>query len=298
MDLTQIWNTIIVGLMRGGLYSLVAIGLSMLLGVMNVCSMVNGELYMIGAYVAYFAFSMLHVHPLIAIVLGALGAFLMGALIERGPFRTMRKRAGEDWYLNSWLLTVGLSFLLKNVAVLFFKPVYRGIRYYWEGSVSIFGSEVSIDRVVALAIALLSIAALQLFLYRTNTGRAIRAVSQDERGAMLNGINIGNIFTLSFALACMMCGIAGASMLSIVPAHPYMGNSPNNYAWFVVMLIGLGNVGGAIWGGLIIGMIEAISFQFIGEGWPVVISTVILIAVLVIKPSGLFGTSVKSVWER
>jgi len=299
MDLSLIWNTILVGLLRGGLYSLIAIGLSILLGVMSIISMVNGELYMIGAYIAYFAFAYFGLNPLVAILMAGIGTFLVGVLIEKGTFRYMRRRAGEDWYLNSFLLTVGLSFLLKNVAVLLFKPTYRGIRWYWEGTVSVFGSVgISIDRLVALLIAMVSITTLQLFLRNTNIGRAIRAVSQDERGAMLAGINIGNIFTLSFAIACMMGGIAGASMLSITPAFPYMGTAPNNYAWLVVMLAGLGNVSGAIVGGLIVGMVEAFSFQFIGEGWPAVISAVILIIVLVVKPSGIFGSAVKGVWER
>jgi branched-chain amino acid transport system permease protein len=299
MNLSDIWNVVVVGLLRGGLYAQMAIGLSIMLGVMSIISMVNGELYMIGAYIAYFAFSFFGLNPIIAIVLAAVGTFITGALIERGPFRIMRRRAGEDWYLNTFLLTVGLSFFIKNVATLFFKPVYRGVRWYWEGTVNIFGSNgISIDRLVGLAIAIISIIALQIFLRNTRTGRAIRAVSQDERGAMLAGININNIFTLSFAIACMMGGIAGASMLSVIPAYPYMGTLPNNYAWLVVMLAGLGNVGGSIVGGFIVGMVEAVSFQFLGEGWPTVFSAVILILVLLIKPSGIFGTSVKGVWER
>ena len=123
-------------------------------------------------------------------------------------------------------------------------------------------------------------------------------MSQDERGATLVGININNIYTLAFGIACMLGGIAGGSMLSIIPASPYMGNSPNNYAWLVVMLAGLGNVGGAVIGGFIIGIVEAVSFQFFGSGWPQVISALILIVVLVLKPSGIFGTSVKGKWER
>jgi branched-chain amino acid transport system permease protein len=172
------------------------------------------------------------------------------------------------------------------------------IRWYWEGTVKIGSIGISIDRLVALGIAALTIIVLHLFLRSTRLGRAIRAVSQDERGATLTGININNIYTLSFAIACMLGGIAGGSMLSILPASPYMGTTPNNYAWLVVMLAGLGNIGGAVVGGFLIGLVEAIAFQFFGEGWPNVISLMILIIVLVIKPSGIFGTSVQGVWER
>jgi branched-chain amino acid transport system permease protein len=298
MNLTEIWNVIAVGLVRGGLYAQMALMLALILGVMSIISMINGELYMIGAYTAYFCFTTFGLNPLLSILMAGVVAFIVGALIERGPLGIMRRRTGEDWYLNTFLLTVGLSFLLKNVAMLLFKPVYRGINWYWEGNVNIGGMGISIDRLVALGIAALTIILLQLFLRRTRLGRAIRAVSQDERGATLAGININNIYTFAFALACSLGGIAGGSMLSILPASPYMGNSPNNYAWLVVMLAGLGNVGGAVVGGFLIGMVEAVAFQFFGEGWPNVISILILIGVLVIKPYGIFGTSVKGFWER
>lgn len=298
MDPMEIFNVIAVGLVRGGLYAQMALMLALILGVMSIISMVNGELYMIGAYTAYFAFTLFGLNPILAIICAAIVTFFVGVLIERGPLAAMRKRAGEDWYLNTFLLTVGLSFLLRNVAMLLWKPVFRGIRWYWEGTVNIGSIGISVDRLVALTIAAISIISLQLFLRKTRFGRAIRAVSQDERGAMLAGININNIYTLSFGIACMLGGIAGASMLSILPASPYMGIVPNNYAWLVVMLAGLGNVGGAVVGGFLIGIVESVAFQFFGEGWPYVISITILIIVLLIKPSGIFGTSVKGVWER
>lgn len=298
MSLVEIWNVVAVGLVRGGLYAQMALMLALILGVMSIISMINGEIYMIGAYVAYFAFATYGLNPILAILCAGIVAFILGALIERGPVAAMRKRAGEDWHLNTFLLTVGLAFVIRNLAMLLWTPTYRGIRWYWEGTVNIGGMGISIDRLVALTIAAISITSLQLFLRRTRLGRAIRAVSQDERGAMLAGINNKNIYTLSFGIACMLGGIAGASMLSILPASPYMGTGPNNYAWLVVMLAGLGNVGGAVVGGFLIGMVEAVAFQFFGEGWPYVISICILILVMVIKPSGIFGTSVKGVWER
>ena len=297
MNLLEIWNVIAVGLVRGGLYAQMALMLALILGVMSIISMINGELYMIGAYVAYFAFSGYHMNPILAILCAAVVTFFVGALIERGPLAAMRKRAGEDWHLNTFLITVGLAFVIRNVAVLLWTPAYRGIQWYWKGTVDIGGMGISIDRLVALTIAAISIGSLMLFLRRTRLGRAIRAVSQDERGAKLAGINIANIYTLSFGIACMLGGIAGASMLSILPASPYMGVGPNNYAWLVVMLAGLGNIGGAVVGGFLIGMVEAVSYQFFGAGWPYVISISILIIVMVIKPSGLFGTSVKGYWE-
>jgi branched-chain amino acid transport system permease protein len=109
MDLVDIGNVVAVGLVRGGLYAQMALMLALMLGVMSIISMINGELYMIGAYLSYFAYAEFGFHPLLAIAFGGLVAFVVGALIERGPLAVMRRRAGEDWYLNTFLLTVGLS---------------------------------------------------------------------------------------------------------------------------------------------------------------------------------------------
>jgi branched-chain amino acid transport system permease protein len=298
MENSIFMNVLVIGLLRGGLFALMAVGLCLMLGVMNMISMVNGEFYMIGAYIAYFALMTFKLGPIISISAAALISFLIGALIERGPFRIMRKRVGEDWVLNTFLLTVGLSILIKNLAQLLFTANYRGITWFWDGSVNIIGVGISYDRLVSFSIAMISILGLQFFLRFTRLGRAIRAVSEDERGAILSGINVSNIYTLAFAIATMLCGLAGASMLSMIPAYPFMGVGPNNYAWLVIMLAGLGNIGGAIVGGFVIGIIESASFQIFGSGWPGVVSAVLLVLVLVVKPYGIFGTAVKGVWEK
>jgi branched-chain amino acid transport system permease protein len=299
MELVEVWNLVTVGLLRGGLYALMAIALSLILGVMNMSCMAIGEFYMLGAYFAYFAYDTFGLPPAVAILVAALGSFIAGAVIDRGPFYLLRRRSKENWVFNTFLLTVGLSFFLKNLAHLLWTPTYRGITWYWEGTVNLFGGVgISIDRLAGLLIAVVSIIAFRLFLRRTRTGRAIRAVSQDERGAMLSGIGIEKMYTLTFALACMMGGIAGGSMLSIIPAYPYMGSAPNNYAWLVVMVAGLGNVSGAIFAGFIVGVVEAVAYQFFGGGWPAVVSASILILILLIKPSGIFGSEVKGVLER
>lgn len=299
MELIQIWNLVIVGLVRGGLYALMAITLSLMLGVMNVCSMVNGEFYMLGGYVAYFSYTQFGLSPLLAILFGALAAGAAGALVERGLLRRLRLVSGRKWVLNTWLFTIGLSFVLRNLAQLIWQPKYRGIQSYWAGNIQIPGGVgISIDRLAAFGIAVVSVVLLRLMLNRTKTGRAIRAVNQDERGATLCGIDKTRIYTLTFALACLMGGVAGASMLSLIPAHPYMGATPMINAWLVVILGGLGSITGALVGAGIVGMTEAVSYQYFGSGWPDVVSACLLILILLVKPAGLFGSEVRSVWER
>jgi branched-chain amino acid transport system permease protein len=133
---------------------------------------------------------------------------------------------------------------------------------------------------------------------RTRTGRAIRAVAQDETGAQLVGINLGNIHTLTFSLATAMAAMAGAALLFMFQAYPTVGLKPLYLAWYVVMLVGLGNVYGAVVGGFIVALLQTATQQFIGIAWELVIPTAVMILILIIVPSGIFGSEVKGVQEQ
>jgi len=224
--------------------------------------------------------------------------FLAGAITERLLFFPLRKRSKGEWVMNAFLLTAGLSVVLQSVYRLVFGNRYYGITQYWDATIHIFGMTVAADRVMAFVIALLAIAGMWFFLQRTRTGRAIRAVSQDERGAMLVGIDLDRIQTLTFALGSMLAGLGGASLLSLSPAYPMAGNKPLIASWFVVTIAGLGNVQGAIIGGFIVGVFESVSYFYLGQGWQEVASLGLLILILLFKPTGLFGTEIKSVWEK
>ncbi len=299
MQLTSVWNLFITGTLRGGLYALMAAGLALIMGVMNVSSFMHGELYMIGAYLGWLAHVMLGFDPILSILCAALTSFVVGVLMEKVFFHPLRRKSEKEWLLNAYLVTVGLSFMLQNVALVVFKPVFRGVPAYWEGSIQLSPTMgISIDRMMSFLIAVVAIGAFWLFLRRTKMGRAIRAVAEDARGAMLIGIELNNIYTLSFGLSSMLAGIAGASLLSLTPAYPTMGGVPLAKSWYVVILAGLGNTRGAIIGGFIVGMLESISYYALGAGWQDVVSVVILILILLVKPSGLFGSEVKGMLER
>jgi branched-chain amino acid transport system permease protein len=298
MDPTTLSNLLLTGLLRGGLYALMAVGLALVFGVMNICHFAHGEYYVLGAYAAYFAFVTYGLNPIPSIVVAALLSFLAGVITDKLLFAPLRKRSKGDWVINAFLLTAGLSVVLQSTYRLVFGMRYRGITAYWDTSVEILGLNVSADRVIAFGIALLAIAAMWLFLQKSRTGRAIRAVSQDEQGAVLAGIHLDSIHTLTFALGSMLAGLGGASLLSLSPAYPYGGNKPLIASWFVVTVAGLGNVQGAVIGGFIVGLFESVSYFFLGQGWQEVASLALLIVLLLFKPTGLFGTQIKSVWER
>ena len=298
MDLTTAQTLLVSGLLRGGIYALMAVGLALVFGVMNICHFAHGEYYVIGAYAAYFAYVTLGLNPILAIVIASAISFIAGAITEKLLFYPLRKFAKGDWVMNAFLLTAGLSVVLQNSFRLVYGMKYQGITQYWSGGLRLFGITISGDRLVAFGIALAAIAGLWFFLHQTRTGRAIRAVSQDERGAMLAGIDLNWIQTLTFALGSMLAGLSGACLLSLSPAYPFAGNKPLIASWFVVTIVGLGNVEGAIVGGFIVGLFESFSYFWLGPGWQELASLMLLMAILLFKPTGLFGTEIKSVWER
>jgi branched-chain amino acid transport system permease protein len=265
---------------------------------MNIAQFAHGEFYMVGAYMAFFAVSMFGFSPIPAILFALVVSFVVGVLVERTAFLPLRRRS-EEWVLNAFLLTVGLSFVLQNAALAIWGPTYRGTPEYWKASIEITpGLNISVDRIASFVIAIIAIGALWLFLQKTQTGRAIRAVAQDERGATLVGINLSRIHALTFGLSTALAGLAGASLLPLTQAYPAVGFRPLVESWFVVMLVGLGNVEGAIIGGFLMGMLETGSYYYLGSGWQDVITLFVLILILLFKPSGLFGSEVKGVWER
>ena len=299
MELSAVWDIMVAGILRGGLFVLMALGLSLIFGVMNIPNFAHGEFYMLGAYFAYFAYVLLEVNPILCILIAAFGGFACGSVIEMAAFKTLRRRSKGDWVMNSFLLTVGLSIVLQNAAQAVFGVRFMGIDSYWKGSVGwISNMNVTYDRLAAFGIAMATVGIFWAFLHKTRTGNSIRAVSEDENGAMLVGINLNRIHTLTFAIGAMLAAIAGATLLSINPAYPTMGLAPLYKSWFVVILVGMGNIWGTIIGGLLVGMVEAFSYYNLGAGWQDLVSLLVIILVLWLKPSGLFGKSVKGIWER
>ncbi len=304
----QLLNTVI----AGGMWALLAVGLALVFGVMNIPHFAHGESFMVGAYVAYFVFTPLlkalgetpnpvlrAIIPFIGILAAGLVGAVLGVIIERLIFAPLRRRTRSGWVMNAFLLTVGISFVMTNGATLTIGPNFRGIPKYWDvDTLNFFGANISVDRLVAFFIAMITIGALWFFLRRTRTGRAIRAVSQDETGAQIVGINLNFIQTLTFSLSTATAAIAGAALLFMFQAYPTVGLKPLYFAWYVVMLVGLGNIAGAIVGGFMVALLQTATQLFFTITWETVIPTVVMIIVLLIAPSGLFGSEVKGIQEQ
>jgi branched-chain amino acid transport system permease protein len=201
--------------------------------------------------------------------------------------------------MNTFLLTAGVSVFLVNGTQLVFGNDFRGITRYWDvHSMELLGVSVSVDRLLVFVIALVTIVSFSLFLRRSSVGRAMRAVSQDEVGAQMVGIDLNRIFMLTLGLSCALAALAGASLLFMFPAYPSVGVQPLYLAWYVVILAGLGNVQGAIAGAFLVALLQTLTGFYIGVGWVEVMPTAVIILILLFKPSGLFGSEVKGVWEQ
>lgn len=304
----QLINTFV----TGGMYALLAVGLALVFGVMNIPHFAHGESFMIGAFTAYAVFTPLQkmlktqpnavlsaLAPFAGMIAATIVGFVLGLLLERLIFYPLRRNTKSGWVMNAFLVTVGISFVMVNGATLVLGPNFRGIPRYWDvPPIQLLGVRVSLDRLVAFTIAIVTIAALWFFLRNSRTGRAIRAVSQDETGAMLVGINLNFIQSLTFALATATAALAGAVLLFMFQAYPTVGLKPLYFAWYVIMLAGLGNVAGAAVGGFIVALLQTATQQFFGVAWEDVIPTVIMVIVLILVPSGIFGSEVKGVQEQ
>lgn len=305
-------SMIINSIITGGMYALLAVGLALVFGVMNIPHFAHGESFMVGGYVAFYVYSPIlealggtsntflkAIAPFAGILAAGLAGAILGVLIERLIFAPLRHRTKSGWVMNAFLLTVGISFVMTNGATLTLGPNFRGIPKYWDVEpLEFLGARVSVDRLVAFVIAIITIGTLWWFLRRTRTGRAIRAVSQDEIGAQIVGINLDFIQTLTFSIATSTAAIAGAALLFLYKVYPTVGLMPLYFAWYVVMLVGLGNVAGAIVGGFIVAILQTSTQLFLEINWETVVPTAIMILVLLIAPSGIFGSEVKGVQEQ
>jgi branched-chain amino acid transport system permease protein len=301
-------NTIV----TGGMWALMSMGLALVFGVMNIPHFAIGEVFMTGGLVAFFVatplFEYLGKHPnpflsgiapLGAIFAAAFCGYLVGVLSEWIVFRPLRKRSREQWIMNTFLLTLGISVIMINGHQLVFGTEFKGIVNYWNyPSLSFLGVYISFDRVFVFTFAVIVMAAFWAFMKFARMGQAIRAVSQDETGALMVGIHLNKIHALTMGLSCGLAALAGACLLFMFPSYPTVGIGPLYNAWFVVIVVGLGNVAGTVVGGFIVALFQILTTVYVGEGYGFVIPSLLIIIILIFKPSGIFGSPVRGILDR
>jgi branched-chain amino acid transport system permease protein len=243
---------------------------------------------MLGTYAMYFVAAVLGLPFLAGVAAAAIVLFVVGVLVERALIEPLRQRAGRDWLLDSFVLTIGLMVILQNLALLGFGSRRRGITTMVEGSVVFGDVTITYERLAILALAVVIVGLLAAYITFTNTGKAIRATAQHPEAAQTLGIDINRIYTVAFGIGAALAGAAGALLISIFPAFPTVGYQPVLKSFAVVILGGLGNIPGAIAGGFLLGIVEAYAIFFMSAGWQSVITPIIIVLVLIFRPQGLF----------
>lgn len=286
MDFTFVVQSLLNGLLIGGVYSLVAIGLTVIFGVMKIINFAHGALMMLGMYATYWIATLLQLNVYVTIVFILPLLFLVGVLFQRFLISPIMN-APEH---NQLFLTLGVMLFLQNTAVFLWTPDFRVLKTsyaninYYIGDISI-----SLVHVLAFLMALLFSGLLYIILHKTDLGRAIRAASEEPVGAQLMGINIKRIYWITFGIGSACAGVAGTAITPFFPIYPYVGDIFVLTAYVVVVLGGMGSVFGAFVGGLIIGMADSIGAMILPGSMKSVLSFVIFIMILLFRPTGLFG---------
>lgn len=274
------------GVILGGLYACVAAGFSLVWGVLNVINLAHGTFVVLGGYLAWLAWAKLGVHPLLALPGVALLVGLLGAALQAGLLNPV---VGAP-VLITLVVTFGLDLVAGNALLLGFGADYRTVRPSWTLGTALLGTvRLPLDRAMAAGAAAAMTGLLWLLLRRSWLGRAIVAVRMDRDAAALMGVRVSRIFVMTFALGAALAGAAGALLSLVFPISPLQSEAYLGTAFTVCVLGGLGSVSGALAGGVALGLVESLAGLYLGPQNASVVSFGLLIALLAVRPDGLFG---------
>jgi branched-chain amino acid transport system permease protein len=271
------------GLMLGSVYALVGMGLTLVWGVVGIVNIAHGEFVMLGAYFAFWAFSLLHVNPLFSVALSIPVFFFAGVVVHR----RITERLVKEHELSALILTFGMSILIWNLAQFLWTNTYRSVPYL-TGNFPFMGLVFGKSKTISFGLAILITTAIFLFLRYSRWGKAIRATSQNSEVALVCGINTMKMRMLTFGMGIGLAGAAGAIISLQWVIFPQMGGSYISKAFAIVVLGGLGNIQGALVGGLIIGALESLVTQYLTAKMAQIIPSVTILVILLLRPTGLF----------
>ena len=286
MDPTIIAAAAINGLLLGGMYTLIASGLTLIYGVLHIINFAHGSMLMLAMFGVYYLLTKLGVDPYLSMVVMVPAMYLLGYVLYKGLIGRLAHGRDE----NILLITLGLSILIENIALMFFKGDSRTISVaYSDRMIELGPTLVPLPKLISFGVSLLLCAALGLFIQRTDTGRAIRAVAKERTGARLVGIDVDRIFAISYGIGLATLGAAACLLMPIFYVSPTIGHVFVLVAFTVVVLGGMGSFLGAMVGGLIVGLTESFGGLFLGESLGQIGISLIFILILLLRPSGLFG---------
>jgi branched-chain amino acid transport system permease protein len=277
------------GLYLGAQYALIALGLTLIFALMNVLNFAHGQMYVLGGFVTYEIYGLLHWPFVIALIASALTLAVLGALIERFLFRTVIRRSEREE--STMLLAAGIAYFLDAAILLLFGEKQRGVRKIVTGVFSWDSLILPWDRILVAGLAALFIVVFVLMMQFTKPGRAMRALAQDRTAAQLMGVPVEFYSLLGFALGAMLAGLAGGLLVTITGVNSGIGGPISIKAFMMVMIGGAGVVGGAIAGGFILGMLESVGLSVLHAYGDITYLAIFaaLLVFLAIRPNGLMG---------
>ncbi|MFZ6642981.1 branched-chain amino acid ABC transporter permease [Undibacterium sp. TC4M20W] len=286
MSLEIIIQTLASGILIGLIYALVAIGLTLIFGVMDVVNFSHGEFLMFGMYSSFWMYSLFALDPIFTLPLTALFLFALGTML----YKLIIKKITNAPMLSQIFTTFGLMMLFRGLAQFFWKPDFRTVDHsVVSGAVQVFGIQVGMPQVTAGVGAILVTMGIYLFLTKTRAGAALEATAADKEAAQLMGIDSQKMFAMAWGIGAACAGVAGALLSTFFPIFPEVGANFILIAFVVVNLGGFGSVIGALFAGIIVGVIEVMGGFLIGPQYKLALVLALFLAVLMFRPQGLMG---------
>ena len=291
MALSTIINQIMNGLQSGSIYALVALGYSMVYGIIMLLNFAHGDIIMVGAYIAWYSMTTFSAHPLLAVLLSVIGCTVLGVVIEKVAYTPLRSAPR----ISLLITAIGVSFLLENLAQIIIGAGSKKVPEIFKGAPLVLGSiKISFNAVVTIIVSLIVMAALTYLVQKTKMGKAMRAVSEDMGAAQLMGISLNKTISFTFAIGSALAGIGSILYVSAYPqANPTMGSMLGLKAFVAAVLGGIGSIPGAMIGGYAIGLAEAMVSAVGLSVWKDGVVFAILILVLLVKPTGIMGRTMQ-----
>ena len=278
-------STLINGLSLGGIYAMIALGYTMVYGIAKMLNFAHGDIIMVGGYIIYVF--MATKNPILAIFMAVITCVLLGVTIEKIAYKPLRGASP----LAVLITAIGVSYLLQSLSQMIFGSAPKMVVVYEFGSINLFGVNVQVASLVTLGVTLVVMTALTLFVKYTRLGRAMIAVSEDKGAAQLMGINVNGIITITFAIGSALAALAGLFYLLKAPTvSNTMGAMPGIKAFTAAVIGGIGSIPGAMLGGILLGMVEAVSYKIAAIApYTDAIEFSILILILLVRPTGFLG---------
>jgi branched-chain amino acid transport system permease protein len=281
-------NTALIGVSLGGQYALLALGFTLIFGILGVVNFAHGGFYVLGGYVAYASVHHLGVPYPVAVLIATLATAALGYVFEY----VFLERLVDD-HLATLMLTLGFYLVMTTGVLVAFGPESPAFRFPISGTLRSGGVYIPLENFVVLAVCVLTIGGVYLLMYFTDLGRALRALADDRAVAMAQGLRPGILFPAAFGLATGLAGLTGALVTPILSLAPHIGDPVLAISFLTVILGGLGSIGGATAAAFIVGLVEAFSSVYLGGSKGALTLFILVIIILVVRPSGLFGREVR-----